>query len=53
MIIKALTSWNRHIPKEDMKRIAPGDLVNIQDSIGKYMIKEGWAKELKRRMSNE
>lgn len=40
MIIKALTSWNRHIPKEEMRPVAPGDLVNIQDSIGRYMVKE-------------
>jgi hypothetical protein len=44
MIIEALVSWNRHIPKEDMKTVNPGDLVNIKDSIGRYMVKEGWGK---------
>ena len=47
MIIKALTSWNRHVPKEEMKRVLPGDLINITDSIGKYMIKEKWAVKVK------
>lgn len=43
MIIEALTSWNRHIPREEMKVISPGDLVNVLDSIGKTLIKQGWA----------
>lgn len=43
MIIEALTSWNRHIPREEMRTVSPGDLVNVLDSIGKTLIKQGWA----------
>ena len=47
MIIEALVSWNRHIPKEEMRRVLPGDLVNIEDPKGRYMVKEGWAVKVK------
>ena len=47
MIVEALESWNRHIPGQEMKVVLPGDLVNVQDSIGRYMVREGWAKAVK------
>jgi hypothetical protein len=47
MIIEALTSWNRHIPKEDMKQVMPGDLLNVHESLGKSLVKLEWAKVIK------
>ena len=43
MFVKALQEWNHHVPKEEMRRILVGDILNIQDSVAKYMIKEEWA----------
>lgn len=36
MIIEALTSWNRHIPKENMARV----LANYMELI---LLEQGWA----------
>jgi len=44
MIVKALISWNRHIPGKEMEIIRPGTFVEVRDSIGRYMIDAGWAK---------
>ena len=47
MILEALTSWNRHIPDEEMKTVQPGDLVNVRDPIGRGIIKQGWARQVR------
>lgn len=45
MIITALTTWNRHIPKQDMRVVQPGDILHVEpEGLAKWMIKEGWAK---------
>ena len=45
MKLKALTNWNHHSPGKDMVIIHPGDHISVQDSIGRYMVKEKWAIE--------
>ena len=44
MIVEALTTWNHWPAKGDMRTVSPGDLINIQDSVARYMIKEEWAR---------
>lgn len=45
MIVEALTTWNHWPAKGDMRAIAPGDLINVRDSVARYMIKEEWARK--------
>ena len=47
MIIEALTSWNRHIPKEGMKQVLPKDLLNVADGLGAELVGLGWARRMK------
>ena len=47
MILEALVPWNRHTPKEEMKTVQPGDLVNARDPIAKGIIKQGWARQVR------
>jgi len=44
MIVEALITWNHWPAKGDMRTVIPGDLINIRDSVARYMIKEGWAR---------
>lgn len=43
MRIRALTSWNRHIPGESILRVEPGHILDLPDAIGKAVVKQGWA----------
>ena len=44
MQVIAVQAWNHHAPGTEMVRVLPGDLMTVPDSIGRYMIKEKWAK---------
>ncbi len=44
MLVIAIQAWNHHAPGTEMVRVLPGDTRSVPDSIGRYMIKEKWAK---------
>lgn len=46
MQVIAIQPWNHHEPKHEMIRINVGDKIEVPDNLGRYMIREKWAKKV-------